>query len=77
MIERSYTDFLAPDSTFLMGAGSVFSLSGSNFFYNRSATRELADARAIHQDFVMVGEDISVVINRIEKEMRQQMALPL
>jgi len=76
-MERAYTDFLTPDSTFLIGAGSVLSLDGSNFFYNRSGNRVLADARAIHQDFVMIGQDILDVVQSMERERKKQLDLAL
>lgn len=76
-MERSFTDFLTPDSTFLIGAGSVFALAGQNFFYNSSGSREIADARAIRQDFVMVGADIREVVQAIEREQVKQLALDL
>jgi len=76
-MERAYTDFLTPDCTFLIGAGSVFSMDGSNFFYNRSGSRVLADARAIHQDFVMIGQDILDVVQSIERERKKQLDLAL
>lgn len=57
-----YTDFLAPSGSALIGAGTVFNISGEYFSYNRSANRELADARAIHQDFAVVGQDIARVL---------------
>lgn len=76
-MERSFTDFLTPDSTFLIGAGSVFALAGQNFFYNASGSREIADARAIRQDFVMVGEDIREVVKGLDREQRKQLALDL
>jgi hypothetical protein len=37
----------------------VFNISGEYFSYNRSATREMADARAIRQDVAVVGQDIA------------------
>lgn len=54
-----YTDFLAPSGSILIGAGAAFNISGEYFSYNRSANGELADARAIRQDFAMVGQDIA------------------
>jgi hypothetical protein len=57
-----YTDFLAPSGSFLIGAGAAFNISGEYFSLNRSANRELADARAIRQDFAVVGQDIAHVL---------------
>lgn len=76
-MERSFTDFLCPDSTFAIGAGSVFNLVGQNFFYNRSGSPVAADARAIHQDFVMVGQDIQDVAESVKKQNERQLSLGL
>jgi hypothetical protein len=73
-MERSYTDFLVPDCSFLIGAATVFSLAGSPFAYNRSASREIADARGIRQDFAMIGQDIREVSHSLDEA---QLQLPL
>lgn len=75
MPERYYTDFLTADCTFLLGAATVFSLSGTNFLYNRSGTEALADARAIRQDFALVGQDIRDAA--AEQTVQEQKQLPL
>jgi hypothetical protein len=56
---QSTTDFLTPSSSFLIGAGSAFSLSGNYFEFNRSRTTAEADARALRSDWQMTGRDIS------------------
>lgn len=77
MFERYYTDFLTADCTFLLGAASVFSLSGINFQYNRSRSEALADARAIRQDFVLVGQDIRDAVAEQAVQEQKQLALKL
>lgn len=76
-MERYYTDFLTSDGTFLLGAATVFSLAGNTFLYNRSASTALADARAIRQDFAMVGQDIRDVSANLEKQQEKQLPLAL
>jgi len=76
-MERIYTDFLVADSSFLTGLGTLFNIGGNAFMFNRSASREIADARAIRQDFAMVGQDIGDVIARIEAEQKKQLQLAL
>jgi len=76
-MERSYTDFLVPDPTFLLGVASIIAIGGNTFFYNRSANGTLADARALRQDFAMIGQDIHDVIAKIEKEQQKQLSLGL
>jgi len=53
-----YTDFLAPASSFLTGAAALMNLSGGFFQYNCSESDAVADARALRNDFAMVGQDI-------------------
>jgi hypothetical protein len=76
-MDRSYTDFLTPDGTFLLGAATVFSLGGNTFFYNQSANPTLADARAIRQDFAMIGQDIRDVAASLQKQSELQLPLDL
>lgn len=77
MFERNYTDFLTADGSLLLGAASAFDLSGHFFQYNRSATRELADARAIRQDFLMIGQDVTDVAEKLKGQQKKQQQLPL
>jgi hypothetical protein len=58
-MNKFHTDFLASSGAALIGAGAAFNVSGEYFSYNRSANREIADARAIRQDFAVVGQDIA------------------
>lgn len=76
-MERFYTDFLVSDCSFLTGAGSIFNVGGNFYVFNRSGTREAADARAIHQDFAMIGQDIRDVIKELEEEKKKQLCLAL
>ena len=66
---QSATDFLTPSSSFVIGAGSAFSLAGNYFEFNRSRTPAEADARALSSDWKITGEDIAraVVRERIKR----------
>jgi len=77
-MNRFYTDFLAPSGSYFLGAGDVFGIMGGYFSYNRSANEQAADARAIRQDFAMIGQDILDVVAEIEaQKTRSQLKLPL
>lgn len=62
MNNRLSTDFLAASGSVLIGMGSIFNLPGVYFSYNRSSSAQSADARAISQDFAMIGQDIADVL---------------
>jgi len=52
------TDFLIPRGSFAVGAGSIMNIAGVYFVYNTSSSEEDADARAIYNDWRIVGQDI-------------------
>lgn len=76
-MDRIYTDFLTTDGSLLLGAGSVFSVAGNYFSFNRSANGALADARALRQDFAMVGQDVRDVAESARKSSTAQLPLAL
>ena len=76
-MERFYTDFLVADDSFLTGMGAIFNLDGSFYRYNRSGTTSAADARAIRQDFAMIGQDIRDVAELVEKDQSNQLTMAL
>ena len=76
-MERSYTDFLFPDPTLLAGAATIFCLGGPQLIYNASGSQTLADARAIRQDFAMIGQDIKDVIAKVKEKSAEQLSLGL
>ena len=76
-MERFYTDFLVADSSFLIGAGSIFNIGGNYCRFNRSTSSAQADARALRQDFAMIGQDIHDVAANLEKEESKQLPLGL
>jgi hypothetical protein len=67
-MDRSHTDFLVAEDSFLTGAAAIFNLGGSFYTYNRSATPQAADRRAIAQDFAMIGQDIRDTVETVKKE---------
>lgn len=76
-MERYYTDFLCPNSDFLLGAGSVFNVAGQVFAYNRSCSETSADVRAIRQDFAMIGQDIRDLSDKLKSQNAKQLELEL
>lgn len=76
-MERFYTDFLVADDSFLTGMGTIFNLDGNFYRYNRSGTTSAADARAIRQDFAMIGQDIRDVAESVEKDQSDQLMMAL
>ena len=62
------TDFLVPASSFLIGMGSLLNFSGNYFEYNNSQTTEIADRRALSNDWAIVGQDIRQAIDTVLKD---------
>lgn len=58
------TDFLTGRAGLLEGAGRLFDFAGSMNTYNGSSTPEEADAKALRQDFAMVGKDLRGAIEQ-------------
>lgn len=63
------TDFLYARPKFSGGMAAAFDLSGILVSeYNRSATPNMADFRALQSDWAIAGADISKAIRQFEKE---------
>ncbi len=62
------TDFLYPKNSPLIGAGSIFNIAGNYFDFNYSNTPEEADAKAIANDWGVVGQDLKEAMNTVGKE---------
>lgn len=58
-MSRLSTDFFTASGSLMVGMGSIWNLPGHYFWYNSAPTPEIADARAIWNDFAMVGQDIA------------------
>jgi hypothetical protein len=54
---RFYTDFLAPESGFVEGMGTVLNICGNYYTYNYSPSDEEADATALRKDWESIGQD--------------------
>jgi hypothetical protein len=61
------SDFLFPNSTFLIGMGSVFNIAGNYFEYNYSNSEEEADINALKSDWGIIGQDMFAVMNCTSK----------
>ena len=62
------TLFLCADSSMLFGAARILDLGATFDVYNVSATGVEADARAIHSDWAMFGQDLQDSLNQFEAE---------
>jgi hypothetical protein len=60
----SRSDFLFAMPRALFGIGSIANLAGRFAEYNRSASAEEADARAMRADWDTVGHDLRAAISR-------------
>lgn len=63
------TDFLFPESSVVIGMGSVLNISGRYYDFNYSATEEEADRKAIASDWGMVGQDIEAKIEQMDAKL--------
>jgi len=64
------SDFLFAQPSFASGAARVFDLFGQFDEYNISDTITDADAKAIAADWILVGQDMSDVIEQSKSEMQ-------
>ncbi|MCL2390793.1 MAG: hypothetical protein FWD54_07235 [Endomicrobia bacterium] len=67
MTKKYRTDFLFNDNNFLIGMGSAFNLCGNFFDYNESEDGSKADAKAIENDWGVIGQDLSEVLSNESK----------
>ena len=58
------TTFLTADTTFVTGMASALSLDGGFYKFNTSRTRAAADAKAINNDWRMIGQDLMNALNQ-------------
>lgn len=72
MSDRYKTVFLFKSiGSFWIGMSTVFNLSGDNFRYNRSNSPSEADAKAIANDWGVVGNDIYISSQKFERENKE------
>ncbi len=67
-VKRFRTDFLYSTPSFLGGIGTVLNVAGNYYDFNSSDSEGEADAKAIANDFKMIGQDISDSLKEIEKD---------
>ena len=66
--DQFQTDFLFSNSSYLSGASNIFNLGGNFYEYNSSESEELADSKAIGNDFNIIGNDLtSAMLTVMEK----------
>lgn len=76
-MNRLRTDFLVSRMSFLTGPGSILALFGNYYEYNRSSTEAEADVLALYSDWLNIGNDIRVAIEKVGSEIdAQQLPLP-
>ena len=64
-IIRSYsTSFLFPKNSFRIGMGSIFNISGNYYSFTYSESAQEADARAIENDWGVIGQDIKKAVKK-------------
>ena len=62
------TDHLFAMPSFRSGVARVFDLFGVFDAYNDGPTDQLADARALHSDWHIVGQDLADAMTMVERE---------
>ena len=60
---KEKTDFLTPESSFLVGMGTCLNIQGNYFTYNTSESSLEADERAIGTDWKIIGNDLRNAIS--------------
>jgi hypothetical protein len=60
------TDFLCARPSIVEGVGRLFDFAGALNVYSYSSSPEQADARAMREDFAMVGRDIAKAANELQ-----------
>jgi hypothetical protein len=63
-----YSDFLFAKPSPINGAARFFDFGAAFDTYNVSASEDEADARALHSDWAMVGEDIESATGQFDEE---------
>jgi hypothetical protein len=66
--KRYSTGFLFSTPSFLSGAATVMNLAGNFYEFNSSESGFEADEKAIENDFCMIGQDFSDVVDKVKEE---------
>ena len=70
MFQEPETTYLTSDMNFLTGMASTLCLGGNFYRFNFSSSERASDARAINNDWRMVGRDMARAMNAFkEKEL--------
>lgn len=64
---KKYTYYLFGKTIMLNGVGRIFDLNNSLNKYNRSKTETEADMKAIYLDWLSVGQDLRVSMDKYER----------
>ena len=62
------TDYLFPSPSFLIGAGSIFNISGNYFEYNLSETDLQADLKALISDWLAIKKDFELAEKKFKNK---------
>ncbi len=70
MSKKQYNtfDLLKSTGSFYLGMGTVLNISGNYFDYNYSDSQFEADARALENDWGVVGNDINKSLREFEND---------
>ena len=68
MNKKYYSNFLTHKPSFLSGAARTLDLGGTFNAYNLSDTSELADERAMENDFNVVLQDLGKTIKKVVED---------
>lgn len=71
------TDFLFSKASWLIGAGSIFSLAGNYYSFNLSVSGAEADRRALEADWNMVGLDLEKSLAAYEEQLQAEQSKQL
>lgn len=61
------TDFLISESTLITGFGTAVNLAGNFYRFNTAATSVEADMRALRSDWIIIGQDLSDVMESVSE----------
>ncbi|MCA6072809.1 MAG: hypothetical protein LE178_04665 [Endomicrobium sp.] len=62
-MKKYRTDYLFDDNSFIMGVASAFNLMGTFFDYNYCQTDQEADAKALENDWGVIGQGLLKVVS--------------
>jgi len=67
--ETYKSDFLVVTPSAFHGVGTVMNVAGNYYRFNSSENESEADYRAIGNDWKIVGQDLRVILDKLEKEL--------